>query len=157
LIKTVWPDSFVEEGALTQNIFRLRKALETHAKIETVPRRGYRFVGKVELRSPGMPSDARPLRRSILVAGLSAAALTGAGAVLGRRSSASGPGLLEIRRLTRSGKVIQCAISGDERLAAYVLREPDGSSLWIAELPGGRSWRALGPVTGRWDGLTFAP
>jgi DNA-binding winged helix-turn-helix (wHTH) protein len=48
LINMLWPDSFVEEGSLSNNIFLLRKALgEDPAYIETVPRRGYRFVGAV--------------------------------------------------------------------------------------------------------------
>jgi TolB-like protein/DNA-binding winged helix-turn-helix (wHTH) protein/Flp pilus assembly protein TadD len=47
-IKTLWPNTFVEEGSLSNNIFLLRKALgEDPAFIETVPRRGYRFVGAV--------------------------------------------------------------------------------------------------------------
>src|SRR5215469_6644382 len=48
LTKSLWPDSFVEEGNLSNNIFGLRKALgNDHEYIETVPRRGYRFVGAV--------------------------------------------------------------------------------------------------------------
>jgi Tol biopolymer transport system component/DNA-binding winged helix-turn-helix (wHTH) protein len=48
LIRMLWPDTFVEEGSLSNNIFLLRKALgEDPAFIETVPRRGYRFVGAV--------------------------------------------------------------------------------------------------------------
>ena len=51
LMKKVWPDSFVEEGNLTQNISLLRKALgegqNGHQYIETVARRGYRFVAQV--------------------------------------------------------------------------------------------------------------
>src|SRR5690349_10130159 len=47
LMKKVWPDSFVEEGNLTQNISILRKALGEGQNgtqyIETVARRGYRF------------------------------------------------------------------------------------------------------------------
>ena len=47
LMKELWPDSFVEEGNLTQHVFALRKALgENHDDpqfIETVARRGYRF------------------------------------------------------------------------------------------------------------------
>jgi TolB-like protein/DNA-binding winged helix-turn-helix (wHTH) protein/Flp pilus assembly protein TadD len=47
-ISTLWPDTVVEEGSLSNNIFVLRKALgEDPAFIETVPRRGYRFVGAV--------------------------------------------------------------------------------------------------------------
>ena len=51
LMKRVWPDTYVEEGNLTQNISLLRKALgetpEGTQFIETVPRRGYRFVAKI--------------------------------------------------------------------------------------------------------------
>jgi DNA-binding winged helix-turn-helix (wHTH) protein len=49
LMKEVWPDTFVEEGNLTQMVSLLRKALgETdggQSLIVTVPRQGYRFVG----------------------------------------------------------------------------------------------------------------
>jgi Tol biopolymer transport system component/DNA-binding winged helix-turn-helix (wHTH) protein len=52
LLKTVWPDTYVEEATLAQNIFTLRKALgesqDNGVKyIETIPRRGYRFVAPV--------------------------------------------------------------------------------------------------------------
>jgi DNA-binding winged helix-turn-helix (wHTH) protein/Tol biopolymer transport system component len=47
LMETVWPDSFVEEGNLTQNIFLLRRELgktpEGEEYIQTVPKRGYRM------------------------------------------------------------------------------------------------------------------
>src|SRR6266850_70305 len=48
LMAKVWPNTFVEESNLTVSIFALRKALGNghnhHSYIETVPRRGYRFV-----------------------------------------------------------------------------------------------------------------
>ena len=51
LINRVWPDAFVEEGNLNKNIFFLRKALGEweggREYIETVPKRGYRFVAPV--------------------------------------------------------------------------------------------------------------
>lgn len=57
LMKRVWPSTYVEEGNLTQNISLLRKALgETPGGvqfIETVPRRGYRFVGEIKEASNG--------------------------------------------------------------------------------------------------------
>jgi DNA-binding winged helix-turn-helix (wHTH) protein/Tol biopolymer transport system component len=47
LMEAVWPDSFVEEGNLTQNIFLLRRELGKTVKgedyIQTVPKRGYRM------------------------------------------------------------------------------------------------------------------
>jgi DNA-binding winged helix-turn-helix (wHTH) protein len=52
LMQQVWPDSFVEENNLAQNISILRKALgqtkEGEHYIQTVPKRGYRFVGNVK-------------------------------------------------------------------------------------------------------------
>lgn len=51
LMKRLWPDSFVEESSLAQNIFQLRKVLKdgesTRRYIETVPKRGYRFSADV--------------------------------------------------------------------------------------------------------------
>src|SRR5271154_2291324 len=47
LMDAVWPDSFVEEGNLTQNIFLLRRELGKTAEgedyIQTLPKRGYRM------------------------------------------------------------------------------------------------------------------
>ena len=47
LMARLWPDTFVEEGALTRNISDLRKALGEEQYVETVPKRGYRFVSPV--------------------------------------------------------------------------------------------------------------
>jgi Tol biopolymer transport system component/DNA-binding winged helix-turn-helix (wHTH) protein len=51
-MKRVWPDSFVEDLALTQNISQLRKVLGNSEEpvIETVPKNGYRFLVPVVLR-----------------------------------------------------------------------------------------------------------
>lgn len=52
LIETIWPDSFVEENNLAQNISILRKSLgqssEGQDYIQTVPKRGYRFEAEVK-------------------------------------------------------------------------------------------------------------
>jgi TolB-like protein/DNA-binding winged helix-turn-helix (wHTH) protein/Tfp pilus assembly protein PilF len=75
LLSRIWPDTFVGEATLAQNIFTLRKALsyshEDHQYIETVPKRGYRFMASVrripvgtglalEGRSGLAPHDAVP-------------------------------------------------------------------------------------------------
>src|SRR5262245_63782847 len=53
LMQSLWPDTFVEESNLTQNISQLRRALGDGAGgpqyIETIPKRGYRFVAGVQL------------------------------------------------------------------------------------------------------------
>ena len=67
LLKEVWPDTFVEEANLSQTIFTLRKALGDDRSeptyIETVPRRGYRFVAAVknEEAPQDHPSPAVPI------------------------------------------------------------------------------------------------
>jgi len=51
LMKRVWADAFVEEANLARNVWALRKTLEDdngeHRYIETVPKRGYRFIAPV--------------------------------------------------------------------------------------------------------------
>lgn len=49
MLRTVWPDSFVDESNLAQHVFTLRKALGDEAgSIKTIPGRGYQFVGAVQ-------------------------------------------------------------------------------------------------------------
>jgi TolB-like protein/DNA-binding winged helix-turn-helix (wHTH) protein/Flp pilus assembly protein TadD len=61
LMKAVWPDTFVEEANLTVHISGLRKVLQDGSNgetyIETVPRRGYRFVA--EVFEPPRAADAQ--------------------------------------------------------------------------------------------------
>ena len=79
LLKEVWPDSFVEEGALSRSVSILRKVFDDSpaekAYIATVPTRGYRFVAPVTVCHRGqaaviadrgdyiaaVPSDPPPL------------------------------------------------------------------------------------------------
>ena len=53
LLKEVWPDSFVEEGSLSRNIRELRRSLGDDSFeprfIETIPKRGYRFIAPVRI------------------------------------------------------------------------------------------------------------
>ena len=70
LLKRIWPDSFVEEANLSVNVSALRRALgegpNEHQYVETVPRRGYRFVAGVKERwDNGTESSIRELTESI--------------------------------------------------------------------------------------------
>lgn len=52
LLDRIWEDSFVEESVLPQNVYILRKTFRELGGgdlIQTVPRRGYRFAGDVEM------------------------------------------------------------------------------------------------------------
>jgi DNA-binding winged helix-turn-helix (wHTH) protein/TolB-like protein/Tfp pilus assembly protein PilF len=109
LLRRMWPDSYVEEANLSHHVFTLRRAMgeaggsdendSSMVYIETLPRRGYRFVGEVrELiaggdevvrRNPATTvQEAQPVdssRRVVLTRKLvtvaSAVLLTAAGAI----------------------------------------------------------------------------
>src|SRR5438552_14007425 len=59
LLDRIWPEGFVEESSLAQNIYVIRKVLRAHwaDAIQTVPRRGYRFAG--DAARNGALSDAK--------------------------------------------------------------------------------------------------
>ena len=83
LLRRVWPDTFVEEGNLTKNIFALRKILEGGRKgekfIETIPKRGYRFVAPVkELREPAVVGLKEDLASRVVTSSVEAARDQGA-------------------------------------------------------------------------------
>jgi TolB-like protein/Flp pilus assembly protein TadD len=56
MMRKIWPDTFVEEATLAQNVFTLRKVLgetpDDVKYIETVVRKGYRFVARVTAQAP---------------------------------------------------------------------------------------------------------
>ena len=68
LLAKVWPDTFVEESNLAYNVYAVRKALSDAAGngqyIETIPKRGYRFIAAV---TPVMPIQASPVEGSAVV------------------------------------------------------------------------------------------
>ena len=61
LMQAVWPDVTVEESNLAYHVFAIRKALGESADsdryIETVPKRGYRFVAPVRVEAGGRAAD----------------------------------------------------------------------------------------------------
>jgi eukaryotic-like serine/threonine-protein kinase len=90
LQKKLWPsDTFVDfEHSLNAAIKRLRDALDDSAAtpryIETLARRGYRFVGPIPAGSEVRARGAHPWRFAILVAAAALAALTVLGGFLWR-------------------------------------------------------------------------
>jgi DNA-binding winged helix-turn-helix (wHTH) protein/TolB-like protein/tetratricopeptide (TPR) repeat protein len=97
LLRTVWPDTVVEENNLTQNISALRRAfgekLGEHRFIVTIPGRGYRFVAPVTPVSRAAeiePVPANSSRRRWAAIGTIAivvAVVAVAAVVVGRRMS----------------------------------------------------------------------
>jgi DNA-binding winged helix-turn-helix (wHTH) protein/Tol biopolymer transport system component len=184
LLRTLWPNSFVEEGNLSNNIFVLRKALgEDHPFIETVPKRGYRFVGAVrqlpiaekalrerrdfaserstDRRSPeqtvtgAVPSAIRS-RRKLAALAATASAILAIGAALLWRSAAHLPDRSQWVQLTRfPDSVSEPALSPDGRMLAFI-RGYGFGQVYVKILPDGE------PVQLAYDDLlktdpTFSP
>ncbi|HEY3625582.1 MAG TPA: winged helix-turn-helix domain-containing protein [Terracidiphilus sp.] len=150
LIRSLWPDSFVEEGNLSNNIFVLRKALGTdHEYIETVPRRGYRFTGAVlqlphaapvqlQEAPPGRPELARfrlpkPLQ---LVLGVALAVLIAGISLLLLHRSQQVSELTILPAISLPGDQSMPALSADGSRLAFVWNPPqrNESGIFIAVL-----------------------
>jgi DNA-binding winged helix-turn-helix (wHTH) protein/Tol biopolymer transport system component len=132
LMEAVWPDSFVEEGNLTQNIFLLRKELgktsDGEDYIQTMPKRGYRMNVPVEEigRSVG----------AAVVATDSGLDAWGAPAIRARRWQATqnwlvaaGPllAMLVVLALGLTAVVLWCAELAQPRVSGYVQITHDGA------------------------------
>ncbi|HEV2828419.1 MAG TPA: winged helix-turn-helix domain-containing protein [Pyrinomonadaceae bacterium] len=122
LMKKVWPNTFVEEGNLTQNVSLLRKALGETANgpqfIETVPRRGYRFVAAVN-HGNGNEQETSVQNRSIPPVTSAQANFQSTEPV--PRLVNSGPWTLDVRRWTfLSGRASAVAITLAVVLVAIV-------------------------------------
>ena len=104
LMAAVWPDTFVEESNLTSNISLLRRQLGVHPAggeyIETIPKRGYRFVAPVTEMSGEISMLSR---ESIVPAGT-----PGTARALGHERSAPGNSQKRALRL----RVVMAAAAG---------------------------------------------
>jgi Tol biopolymer transport system component/DNA-binding winged helix-turn-helix (wHTH) protein len=176
LMRRLWPGTFVEEANLTNQISLLRKALGDDAAepsyIETVPRRGYRFIA--EVKGAVRPQDARtvesivpnggaPARRrpgvTLLLAAAGCILLAAIAAswwqIRGERSTAGVP--LKITRLTTSGQVRHAVASPDGKYVAFVSLEQGGQSLWIRQMPSASLVQVVPTAAVNYLGLTFSP
>jgi DNA-binding winged helix-turn-helix (wHTH) protein/TolB-like protein/tetratricopeptide (TPR) repeat protein len=120
LMRRVWPDAVVEENNLTVTISALRKALDEgptdRQYIETVPRRGYRFVADFRaVPPPAPPIDAAPRSRALRSRALTVGAIVLAGVAtatvaLWKRSTSGSPvrsmAVLPFRSLTNDGEYL---------------------------------------------------
>jgi Tol biopolymer transport system component/DNA-binding winged helix-turn-helix (wHTH) protein len=167
LLETVWIDTFVTPNVLTRAVAQLRKALGDDVRepryIETVAKRGYRFIAPVVTLPPGRadghatkPPPAwtasspptppaavkRSWRRATSLRALAVVALGAAvGAVAYRmapRSRVEGivPPVLE-RVTTDSGNDFGPAISPDARSIAYVSDRTRHLEIYVAALAPG--------------------
>ena len=190
LQQQIWTDdTFVDfEAGLNATVKRLREALGDSAAspafIETLPRRGYRFVAAVEIVEDRREHAAEPAGAgaaiteppmiAATVEGLGRLRLRGqllavAGAVAliviavvtwsWRHSSAPtlAGGSAAMVRLTNLGTVMRASVSRDGRDLAYVTRDGHRESLWIRRANEANPTRLAGPLDGAFESLTVAP
>ena len=147
LLAAVWPNSFVEEGNLSQHVFLLRKALANAGQagqqgqlIVTVPSKGYLFAARVELGPQQLTS-------------------------LGETSAApaaAAPGELVLHAVQSVTRVVVEEETEDDATPVLELAAPPRRRRWVAPvvvsvivvLGAGAAllgWRRLHPVRGHID------
>lgn len=176
ILRLVWLGSFVEEANLSHHIFRLRKALgetEGHKFIETVPRRGYRFIAKVENRAPSPHASRKYLSKRIsayFAGAIVLSALVIAGIIWLRPGTnrqqdqnqnkdpkAELQDSMAISRITSSGKAAAPGISPDGKFIAYTNYTPGNAALFIRETATNIETQLLAPGERNIGTTAFSP
>lgn len=180
----LWPsDTFVDfEHSLNKAVNRLRDVLEDSAEnphfIETLPRRGYRWIAPVavstdspllaEVAARGDQPTKPPSSRSswfrvstnwsaVGLALLLGAALVAAGLLLyAPRLAHQGPKFSAITRVTTSGNVEHAAIAPNGKYLAYTVRGDAKQSLWVQHVASGNSTQLLPPATTEYESVRFS-
>jgi Tol biopolymer transport system component/DNA-binding winged helix-turn-helix (wHTH) protein len=168
-------DTFVDfEAGLNAAIKRLRETLGDAAAaptfIETLPRRGYRFIAPVEelpVFVPHVPEASaegrpgRPRSLTLAVGLIAVGAAVVAIMTLRARSPASGvgeePRQAGMSRVTNLGTIRRAFVSPDGNDLVYVRDEGTQQSLWIRRGRRADPVRILGPLPGNFESLALAP
>ncbi|HQU85492.1 MAG TPA: winged helix-turn-helix domain-containing protein [Pyrinomonadaceae bacterium] len=183
MMQTIWADTFVEENNLTFNIKMIRRALGDEAAnptfIETVPRRGYRFVPEVkeiieEKNTPPIfvsanetvfPKAQTPLFQSryALFAVLTIVFVSslGFGSWLWQRHviSQNAPILsndFDAVRISDTGKVVHSVISPDGKTLAYINQVGGKQGIWLRNLENSLNTSVVAPSEDFYYGLDFS-
>ncbi len=181
LMSLVWPDTAVEENNLMQNVHAIRKALGENSQeqkyIETLPRRGYRFIAEVRKIVPqaeiaktngSLVSDVeviapitQPSARNKFSPWLLAAVLIlGAGifywvAYSGKPAEVKQP--LRITRLTNTSNVWETAISPDGDSLAIIFGDVGQQSLRYRQISTTTEKELIPSDEIRYRGVVFSP
>ncbi len=181
-MRRVWQDHFVEENNLTFNVKMLRRALGDNAQnprfIETVPRRGYRFIAEVkeifhengeksqaDKISPPPPPPPPPRKSYALFAvlGIFLLSTLTAGSWLARKqffaAGLNAPILsapFHSEKFSASGKVKYAVISPDGKLVAFTDETAGKYGIWLRRLESSENIQIVSPSPEFYGGLAFA-
>jgi Tol biopolymer transport system component/DNA-binding winged helix-turn-helix (wHTH) protein len=182
MMRQLWPDVFVEEANLAQHISLLRKVLgETRGEpryIETVPKRGYRFIGEVRVNGPVPKAAEAQIRRKTWLPDRRKPIVAAAALILALILIVVGIFFLlpvipapfqkfEVIKLAETDKATQAAISPDGKYVAYAVAEggPESTrgwaesqdeSLWLSHLATMSAIRICPTKPGNYSGLIFS-
>ena len=182
LLSSVWPDSFVEEGNITFNIRQLRMALGDNAReplyIETIPRRGYRFVAKVDVPDTDLGTDEttpkqnesearaaskRFAARPVMAIAVFVMLLAVMGSVVwySRSSAAQAVPILSapfaMEKLSTDGQVNHAVITPDGKTVIYTHRSGKKQSLWLRQLENSNNVQIIPPSESIFGGIAVSP
>ncbi len=179
LMQKIWQDRFVEESNLTFNIKMLRRALKDDARqprfIETVPRRGYRFIAQVketvasvvsttteaEAKSSRLPSASKRLYLSIAaILVLMAGSLVIVLSIARSRSIASSsPPILSMpfksENFSTAGTA-NAVITPDGKYAAYTSETGGRESIWLRQIETSENIQIVPPSDETYIGLAIS-
>jgi Tol biopolymer transport system component/DNA-binding winged helix-turn-helix (wHTH) protein len=164
LRQQIWGDgTFVDfEGGLNAAINKLRRALSDSAEnpryVETIPSRGYRFIGALAPVAPvtlAPPDMQRPVgvnstkagptfyrKRLLWLLAAAACLIIGLIAVQGFRTTRSTPTQWQFTQLTQDGEISDWpAISRDGKLLAYSSEKDGVRDLYVKQITGGQPIR----------------
>ncbi len=182
LMAEVWAGTFVEESNLTFNIRQLRKTLGDDAReptfIETVPRRGYRFIAEVREITDGSfanndarQTDARPIEKksidwlrivrftvsaAVLIFGLTAIGFW----YVSSKDPNSAPVLtapFSLEKLSNDGKAVFAVISPDGKNVVYTSGIEGKQSVWLRQLESANNVEIIPPSDEQYFGLALSP
>ena len=161
ILLEVWGDVHIEEANVARSVWLLRQALgddrNGHRVIQTVPKKGYRFVaavaevdanGSETIRPPAAPISAttrgRAGRRALWL-GIVALIFVAASALIYRSAlvasgqpAALDPASMRQVRLTRSGDVYAPVVSGDGEHIVYYGNVDGKAALCLMQLATGK-------------------
>lgn len=181
LISRLWPDSFVEESNLTFNIQQLRKALGDSARqprfIETVARRGYRFIAEVSENSalpithesevPGAGaavSLSKRKRSYFTIASVSVLVIASIVIATWLARSRLNASALSVPILSTpfkserfaSGGVVRAVITPDGKYVAYTSETGNKQSIWLRQIETSENIQIVQPTDEQYLGLAIS-